>query len=157
MSSVHMLSSCWQVRILVHSAKSLSLLHWNSWWEEPILKYGDVKGQHFAHPIQYILTLTKTSAGWQSRILQYPTALRVNWLFLFLQGKGDVFGDLFWEHSVVGQSAANVRALTYCDIHSIRTDKLQDILDFYQAFANSFKRNLQLTYNLRHRVSTQHD
>ena len=68
-------------------------------------------------------------------------------------GKGDVFGDLFWEHSIVGQSAANVRALTYCDIHSIRTDKLQEILDFYQAFANSFKRNLQLTYNLRHRVS----
>lgn len=58
---------------------------------------------------------------------------------------------------MVGQSAANVRALTYCDIHSIRTDKLQDILDFYQAFANSFKRNLQLTYNLRNRVSDLHE
>jgi len=52
----------------------------------------------------------------------------------------------------VGQSAANVRALTYCDLHTIKRDKLLEVLDFYQAFANSFARNLLLTYNLRHRV-----
>jgi len=52
----------------------------------------------------------------------------------------------------VGQSAANVRALTYCDLHTIKRDKLLEVLDFYQAFANSFARNLILTYNLRHRL-----
>lgn len=67
-------------------------------------------------------------------------------------GKGDVFGDSFWKDSAVGQSAANVRALTYCDLHTIKRDKLLEVLDFYQAFANSFARNLVLTYNLRHRV-----
>ena len=30
---------------------------------------------------------------------------------------------------------------------------LLEVLDFYRAFANSFARNLVLTYNLRHRVS----
>ena len=70
----------------------------------------------------------------------------------YILGKGDIFGDLFWEHRQCGQSAANVRALTYCDIHSIKAERLQDILDFYQAFASSFRRNLQLTYDLRNRV-----
>ncbi|XP_053594041.1 potassium voltage-gated channel protein eag isoform X3 [Microplitis demolitor] len=67
-------------------------------------------------------------------------------------GKGDVFGDSFWKDSAVGQSAANVRALTYCDLHTIKRDRLLEVLDFYQAFANSFARNLVLTYNLRHRL-----
>ncbi|XP_025831217.1 potassium voltage-gated channel protein eag isoform X2 [Agrilus planipennis] len=67
-------------------------------------------------------------------------------------GKGDVFGDSFWKDNAVGQSAANVRALTYCDLHMIKRDKLLEVLDFYQAFANSFARNLVLTYNLRHRL-----
>ena len=71
---------------------------------------------------------------------------------LFQLGKGDVFGDQFWKDSAVGQSAANVRALTYCDLHAIKRDKLLEVLDFYSAFANSFARNLVLTYNLRHRL-----
>uniref|UniRef100_A0A915C2F1 Uncharacterized protein n=1 Tax=Parascaris univalens TaxID=6257 RepID=A0A915C2F1_PARUN len=67
-------------------------------------------------------------------------------------GKGDVFGDEFWKQSGTGQSAANVRALTYTDLHMIRKDKLLEVLDFYKAFANSFARNLVLTYNLTHRL-----
>jgi len=74
-------------------------------------------------------------------------------MLLFDAGKGDVFGDSFWKDNAIGQSAANVRALTYCDLHTIKRDKLLEVLDFYQAFANSFARNLILTYNLRHRVS----
>ncbi|KAJ6217381.1 hypothetical protein RDWZM_008538, partial [Blomia tropicalis] len=66
-------------------------------------------------------------------------------------GKGDVFGDAFWKEPTIGQSCANVRALTYCDLHAIKRDKLIEVLNFYQAFANSFARNLVLTYNLRHR------
>jgi len=72
-------------------------------------------------------------------------------------GKGDVFGDSFWTHPTIGQSAANVRALTYCDLHTIKRDRLLEVLDFYQAFANSFARNLILTYNLSHRVSLSNE
>ncbi|KAH9488045.1 hypothetical protein Btru_065500 [Bulinus truncatus] len=66
--------------------------------------------------------------------------------------KGDVFGDNFWKEQSIGQSTANVRALTYCDLHAIKRDRLLEVLDFYHAFANSFARNLTLTYNLRHRL-----
>uniref|UniRef100_A0A8C4QAM8 Uncharacterized protein n=1 Tax=Eptatretus burgeri TaxID=7764 RepID=A0A8C4QAM8_EPTBU len=69
-------------------------------------------------------------------------------------GKGDVFGDVFWKESVLAQSCANVRALTYCDLHIIRRDALMKVLSFYTGFAASFARNLILTYNLRKRVST---
>ena len=68
-------------------------------------------------------------------------------------GKGDVFGDCFWkEPNDIGQAVANVRALTYCDIHLVNREKLLEVLDFYKAFAQSFSRNLVLTYNLRNRV-----
>lgn len=73
-------------------------------------------------------------------------------LNLIFAGKGDVFGDQFWKMQGVGQSAANVRALTYCDLHGIKRDKLLEVLEFYKAFALSFARNLILTYNLRHRM-----
>lgn len=63
-----------------------------------------------------------------------------------------MFGDVFWKEQTIGQSAANVRALTYCDLHTIRRDRLLEVLSFYQSFANSFARNMILTYNLRHRV-----
>lgn len=53
----------------------------------------------------------------------------------------------------LAQSCANVRALTYCDLHIIKRDALQKVLRFYTAFANHFARNLLLTYNLRKRVS----
>uniref|UniRef100_A0AC34Q6R5 Cyclic nucleotide-binding domain-containing protein n=1 Tax=Panagrolaimus sp. JU765 TaxID=591449 RepID=A0AC34Q6R5_9BILA len=67
-------------------------------------------------------------------------------------GKGDVFGDEFWKSHRTGQSAANVRALTYTDLHMIKKDKLMEVLTFYKAFANSFARNLVLTYNLTNRL-----
>ena len=70
-----------------------------------------------------------------------------------ITGKGDVFGDAFWKDIEMGQAAANVRALTYCDIHVVNREKLLEVLDFYKAFTTSFSRNLVLTYNLRNRVS----
>lgn len=70
-------------------------------------------------------------------------------------GKGDVFGDVFWKEATLAQSCANVRALTYCDLHVIKRDALQKVLEFYTAFSHSFSRNLILTYNLRKRVSGQ--
>uniref|UniRef100_A0A3Q1GGX7 Potassium voltage-gated channel, subfamily H (eag-related), member 1b n=3 Tax=Acanthochromis polyacanthus TaxID=80966 RepID=A0A3Q1GGX7_9TELE len=67
-------------------------------------------------------------------------------------GKGDVFGDVFWKEMTLAQSCANVRALTYCDLHIIKRDALQKVLEFYSNFANHFARNLVLTYNLRKRI-----
>uniref|UniRef100_A0A8C0NH45 PAS domain-containing protein n=1 Tax=Canis lupus familiaris TaxID=9615 RepID=A0A8C0NH45_CANLF len=66
--------------------------------------------------------------------------------------KGDVFGDVFWKEATLAQSCANVRALTYCDLHVIKRDALQKVLEFYTAFSHSFSRNLILTYNLRKRI-----
>ncbi|KAI3362772.1 hypothetical protein L3Q82_001825 [Scortum barcoo] len=70
----------------------------------------------------------------------------------FPEGKGDVFGDVFWKEVTLAQACANVRALTYCDLHVIKRDALQKVLEFYTAFSNHFSRNLLLTYNLRKRI-----
>ncbi len=74
--------------------------------------------------------------------------------FVLFEGANDVFGDDFWSKNrdSVGQSTANVRALTYCNIHQIRRERLLEVLDFYHPFSISFARNMVLTYNLRHRV-----
>ncbi|CAH8661561.1 unnamed protein product [Heterobilharzia americana] len=66
-------------------------------------------------------------------------------------GRGDVFGEPFWKDpNSMSHSAATVRALTYCDLHCIKKDCLLQVLKFYSAFANSFARNLVLTYDLKH-------
>lgn len=70
----------------------------------------------------------------------------------YFPGKGDVFGDIFWKETTLAHACANVRALTYCDLHIIKREALLKVLDFYTAFANSFSRNLTLTCNLRKRV-----
>uniref|UniRef100_A0AAQ5X0J4 Potassium voltage-gated channel, subfamily H (eag-related), member 5b n=1 Tax=Amphiprion ocellaris TaxID=80972 RepID=A0AAQ5X0J4_AMPOC len=67
-------------------------------------------------------------------------------------GKGDVFGDVFWKETTLAHACANVRALTYCDLHVIKREALLKVLEFYTAFANSFSRNLILTCNLRKRI-----
>ncbi|KAM9708159.1 voltage-gated delayed rectifier potassium channel KCNH5 [Menidia menidia] len=67
-------------------------------------------------------------------------------------GKGDVFGDVFWKEATLAHACANVRALTYCDLHVIKREALLKVLEFYTAFANSFARNLILTCNLRKRI-----
>ena len=78
------------------------------------------------------------------------------YLALSYSGKGDVFGDVFWKEATLAHACANVRALTYCDLHIIRREALLKVLDFYTAFANSFSRNLILTCNLRKRVKTSY-
>ncbi|ESN93850.1 hypothetical protein HELRODRAFT_157793 [Helobdella robusta] len=65
---------------------------------------------------------------------------------------GDSLGDIFWREETIGLCSANVRALTYCNLHIIDRNSLLEVLRFYQSFANSFARNLKLTYNLRKRV-----
>lgn len=75
-----------------------------------------------------------------------------NFFFFLSSGKGDVFGDVFWKETTLAHACANVRALTYCDLHVIKREALLKVLEFYTAFANSFSRNLILTCNLRKRV-----
>ena len=83
-----------------------------------------------------------------------PIWTSLNKISFNFSGKGDVFGDCFWKaEQDVGQAVANVRALTYCDIHLVNRERLWEVLDFYKAFAQSFSRNLILTYNLKNRVS----
>lgn len=65
-----------------------------------------------------------------------------------------MFGDVFWKETTQARACANVRALTYCDLHVIRREALMRVLEFYTAFANTFSRNLILTCNLRKRVQT---
>uniref|UniRef100_A0A1I8FJR7 Cyclic nucleotide-binding domain-containing protein n=1 Tax=Macrostomum lignano TaxID=282301 RepID=A0A1I8FJR7_9PLAT len=69
-----------------------------------------------------------------------------------LAARATCSGDTFWREAPLGQSAASARALTYCDLHCIKRDSLLEVLNFYQAFSNSFARNLVLTYNMRHRI-----
>ena len=73
-------------------------------------------------------------------------------LSLFIAGENDVFGDNICHESTVGQSAVDVLALTYCDLHWIQRDALIEVLEFYPEFANKFTKNLVLSYNLRDEV-----
>ena len=52
----------------------------------------------------------------------------------------------------LGKSVVHVRALTYCDIHTINVDDLLKVLEFHKPFAITFSRNLCLTFDLSKRV-----
>lgn len=48
-----------------------------------------------------------------------------------------------------GKSNADVRALTYCDLHKIFREDVLEVLDMYPEFAENFWKNLEITFNLR--------
>ncbi|XP_061397393.1 potassium voltage-gated channel unc-103 [Musca vetustissima] len=64
-------------------------------------------------------------------------------------GKDDIFGENPCIYPNIGKSNANVRALTYCDLHKIHRDDLLDILHLYPEFFDSFVNNLEITYVMR--------
>ncbi|XP_054168573.1 potassium voltage-gated channel subfamily H member 7-like [Oppia nitens] len=64
-------------------------------------------------------------------------------------GKDDIFGENPLENPTIGKSMANVRALTYCDLHKITRSDLLHVLEMYPEFIASFNGNLVLTFNLR--------
>ena len=68
---------------------------------------------------------------------------------LWLAGKNDIFGEPISLHARPGKSSADVRALTYCDLHKIQRADLLEVLDMYPAFADSFWSKLEVTFNLR--------
>lgn len=64
-------------------------------------------------------------------------------------GKNDIFGEPISLYGRPGKSSADVRALTYCDLHKILRDDLLEVLDMYPDFADSFWHNLEITFNLK--------
>ncbi|CAL8310875.1 unnamed protein product [Arctogadus glacialis] len=64
-------------------------------------------------------------------------------------GKNDIFGEPLSLYERPGKSSADVRALTYCDLHKILRDDLLEVLDMYPDFSDIFWRNLEITFNLR--------
>ncbi|CAH8669391.1 unnamed protein product [Schistosoma bovis] len=68
---------------------------------------------------------------------------------LAVLGQGDVFGENPTDFISMGQSKYNVRALTYCDLHRIQRDDLLEILEMYPEFAKQFKKELEITFDLR--------
>ena len=53
-----------------------------------------------------------------------------------------------------GKSNADVRALSYCDLHTIQREELLEVLDMYPEFNHLFFSNLELTFNLRDENAT---
>ncbi|XP_078259929.1 potassium channel, voltage gated eag related subfamily H, member 7b isoform X2 [Rhinoraja longicauda] len=64
-------------------------------------------------------------------------------------GKNDIFGEMIHLYARPGKSNADVRALTYCDLHKIQREDLLVVLDMYPEFSDFFLTNLELTFNLR--------
>ncbi|KAL9919167.1 potassium voltage-gated channel seizure isoform 1-T4 [Glossina fuscipes fuscipes] len=70
-------------------------------------------------------------------------------IVIVILGKDDIFGENPCIYPTIGKSNANVRALTYCDLHKIHRDDLLDVLHLYPEFFDSFVNNLEITYVMR--------
>ncbi|KAK6302690.1 hypothetical protein J4Q44_G00270450 [Coregonus suidteri] len=64
-------------------------------------------------------------------------------------GKNDIFGEPINLYARPGKSNADVRALTYCDLHTIHREDMLEVLDMYPEFSDYFWGNLEITFNLR--------
>uniref|UniRef100_A0A674C4I0 Voltage-gated inwardly rectifying potassium channel KCNH2 n=1 Tax=Salmo trutta TaxID=8032 RepID=A0A674C4I0_SALTR len=64
-------------------------------------------------------------------------------------GKNDIFGEPINMYARPGKSNADVRALTYCDLHKIHREDMLEVLDMYPEFSDYFWGNLEITFNLR--------
>uniref|UniRef100_A0A8C8SIL9 Voltage-gated inwardly rectifying potassium channel KCNH2 n=1 Tax=Pelusios castaneus TaxID=367368 RepID=A0A8C8SIL9_9SAUR len=64
-------------------------------------------------------------------------------------GKNDIFGEPLNLYARPGKSSADVRALTYCDLHKIQREELLEVLDMYPEFSDRFWASLEITFNLR--------
>ncbi|XP_057680956.1 potassium voltage-gated channel subfamily H member 7-like isoform X1 [Corythoichthys intestinalis] len=63
-------------------------------------------------------------------------------------GKNDIFGEMINLYAKPGKSCADVRVLSYCDLHTIQREELLEVLDMYPEFADHFITNLELTFDL---------
>ncbi|CAH1788034.1 unnamed protein product, partial [Owenia fusiformis] len=74
-------------------------------------------------------------------------------IVMAILGKDDIFGgDILEANQVHGVSKSSycIRALSYCDLHKIDLDDLQEILDVYPEFAQNFLKSFHVTFNLKH-------
>ncbi|XP_027015665.2 potassium voltage-gated channel subfamily H member 7 isoform X2 [Tachysurus fulvidraco] len=69
-------------------------------------------------------------------------------------GKNDIFGEMIHLYAKPGKANADVRALSYCDLHTIEREELLEVLDMYPEFADYFWSSLELTFNLRDENAT---
>uniref|UniRef100_A0A668AV99 Voltage-gated inwardly rectifying potassium channel KCNH2 n=1 Tax=Myripristis murdjan TaxID=586833 RepID=A0A668AV99_9TELE len=53
-------------------------------------------------------------------------------------GKNDIFGEPINVYARPGKSCADVRALTYCDLHKIVREDMLEVLDMYPEFCDYF-------------------
>ncbi|XP_072523232.1 voltage-gated inwardly rectifying potassium channel KCNH6 [Salminus brasiliensis] len=72
-----------------------------------------------------------------------------NDMVLVVLDKNDILGEPINLYAESGHCNADVRTLTYCDLHRIQRDDLLEVLDMYPGFAECFWRNLEITFNLR--------
>uniref|UniRef100_A0AAQ6A3N4 Voltage-gated inwardly rectifying potassium channel KCNH2 n=1 Tax=Amphiprion ocellaris TaxID=80972 RepID=A0AAQ6A3N4_AMPOC len=68
---------------------------------------------------------------------------------LAILGKNDIFGEPINPYDLPGKSSADVKALTYCDLHTIQRQDMLEVLDIYPKFCEYFWSNLDITFNLR--------
>uniref|UniRef100_A0A3P8TNU4 Cyclic nucleotide-binding domain-containing protein n=1 Tax=Amphiprion percula TaxID=161767 RepID=A0A3P8TNU4_AMPPE len=68
---------------------------------------------------------------------------------LAILGKNDIFGEPINPYDLPGKSSADVKALTYCDLHTIQRKDMLEVLDIYPKFCEYFWSNLDITFNLR--------
>ena len=83
-------------------------------------------------------------------IINVPSPVHpVNNLFFPPAGKNDIFGEPINLYACPGKCNADVRALTYCDLHKIHREDMLEVLDMYPEFSDYFWGNLEITFNLR--------
>ncbi|XP_026069995.1 potassium voltage-gated channel subfamily H member 7-like isoform X1 [Carassius auratus] len=70
-------------------------------------------------------------------------------IVLAILGKNDIFGEMIHLYAKPGKANADVRALSYCDLHTIQREDLLEVLEMYPEFSDYFLSNLELTFNLR--------
>ncbi|KAA0713433.1 Potassium voltage-gated channel subfamily H member 7 [Triplophysa tibetana] len=68
-------------------------------------------------------------------------------------GKNDIFGEMIHLFTKPGKANADVRALSYCELHTIHREDLLEVLDMYPEFSDYFLSNLELTFNLREEIA----
>uniref|UniRef100_A0A4W5Q734 Potassium voltage-gated channel, subfamily H (eag-related), member 6a n=1 Tax=Hucho hucho TaxID=62062 RepID=A0A4W5Q734_9TELE len=85
----------------------------------------------------------------QSHLSILSLSLSLSLSLVLSVGQNDIFGEPIYLFGRPGKSSADVRALTYCDLHRILRDDLLEVLDMYPDFSDCFWTNLEITFNLR--------
>lgn len=106
---------------------------------------------HLKSLVQWLVSwLVSLSTFIKKTLILFLFLLSSSSSFWFILGKNDIFGEMVHLYAKPGKSNADVRALTYCDLHKIQREDLLEVLDMYPEFSDHFLTNLELTFNLRH-------